>query len=265
MLGTAYLPYEGSPDDITISSQEIEDFISEVNAAYPRADLSLKDVLFVHRGLVPAEYVTGDKGIKVAGHFKLTEHGITGGADGLISVMSVKYTTGRHVAEKIVDTVLRRLGRVSVPARTASTAVHGGRIDRFDEFLSEAISTRPEWLDEGPARALAFNYGSEYRRLLQYAEEDSGFRGLFAGSAVTGAEIIHAVREEMAQKLTDVVLRRTELGTLKYPGDDAVNECASIMSSELHWSEDRKKSEVDELISTYSHMGSADIMSRGGP
>jgi glycerol-3-phosphate dehydrogenase len=58
---------------------------------------------------------------------------------------------------------------------------------------------------------------------------------------------VHAVREEMAQKLTDVVFRRTGLGTVGHPGEDALSACASIMGRELGWNRERTGKELSDV------------------
>ncbi len=96
-------------------------------------------------------------------------------------------------------------------------------------------------------QALVHNYGSEYHRVLNYLKEDSTWGEPLSNSKVIRAEVIHAVREEMAQKLGDVVLRRTDLGTGAYPGAPALNTCAELMASELGWNKRRTEKELDEV------------------
>jgi glycerol-3-phosphate dehydrogenase len=61
------------------------------------------------------------------------------------------------------------------------------------------------------------------------------------------AQVIYAVREEMAQKLTDVVFRRTGLGTLGDPGKASLQTCASLMADELGWDAQRTQRELMEV------------------
>jgi glycerol-3-phosphate dehydrogenase len=63
---------------------------------------------------------------------------------------------------------------------------------------------------------------------------------------VLKAEVVHAVREEMACRLKDVVMRRTDLGSLGHPGEEALRACAGLMAAELGWDEARKREEVTE-------------------
>ena len=68
---------------------------------------------------------------------------------------------------------------------------------------------------------------------------------------VTGAEILYAVREEMAVTLADALLRRTEAGTRGHPGRAAVEAAATLMASELGWSAAQRAKEIQALARVY--------------
>jgi glycerol-3-phosphate dehydrogenase len=56
----------------------------------------------------------------------------------------------------------------------------------------------------------------------------------------------------MAQSLTDVVFRRTELGAVGNPGPERLATAASTAAAELEWSADRQR---DELRAVYARFG----------
>jgi glycerol-3-phosphate dehydrogenase len=90
------------------------------------------------------------------------------------------------------------------------------------------------------------NYGSEWKGVMRYADGDPGLAETVGGTSVIKAEVVHAVREEMALKLADVVLRRTDMGNAGYPGRAALNQCAELMGRELRWDAGRVESEISE-------------------
>ncbi|MEO1622193.1 MAG: hypothetical protein AAFU53_14330, partial [Cyanobacteria bacterium J06632_3] len=49
----------------------------------------------------------------------------------------------------------------------------------------------------------------------------------------------------------DAVLRRTDLGSLEYPGEKALRVCAELMAPELGWSESRIIAEMNEVAKSY--------------
>jgi glycerol-3-phosphate dehydrogenase len=70
-------------------------------------------------------------------------------------------------------------------------------------------------------------------------------------SPVIGGELVWAARHEMAETLCDAVVRRTPLGALGYPGDQAAARAADIVGAERGWTEDRKRREMETLRRFY--------------
>ena len=68
---------------------------------------------------------------------------------------------------------------------------------------------------------------------------------------VTGAEIVRAVREEMAVTLADALVRRTGAGAGGHPGQDAARAAAVLMAAELGWSASQVERELQALDAFY--------------
>jgi glycerol-3-phosphate dehydrogenase len=171
----------------------------------------------------------------------------------LVTVVGVKYTTARDVAEKTIDLIFKKLGHQPPRCRTHETPVHGGEIPRFNEFVKQELSRRPHGLSAEILNPLISNYGSAYREVLQYLEADASAAPPFTpGSNTLKAEVLYGLREEMAQKLVDVIRRRTELGSAGYPGDEAVQNCAAIMATECGWNAERTQKEIRDVKALYS-------------
>jgi glycerol-3-phosphate dehydrogenase len=133
--------------------------------------------------------------------------------------------------------------------------VHGGEIDAFDTFVRSEVERQPHGLSEKTLRRLIYNYGSAYSEVLQYLESRDRSQSLDEDFAVLRAEAIHGARDEMARKLSDVVFRRTELGSAGHPGDEALRVCASAMSAELRWSAERTRAEIEETSQAFRFGG----------
>ena len=251
LVGAAQQPYNEDIDNPSISEDEILKLIEEVNEAYPQAVLTLKDVSFYYRGLLPIDNINQDGDIKISKHNEIYDYRKSG-IEGLISIISVKYTTARNAAQMVTDMVYKELGKPLIKCKTMKTPIYGGDIERFDDFLLNAIEHRPQTLDKEIIRNLVYNYGSEYQKVLKYLDEDAGYgQRITDTSNVIKAEIIHAIRDEMAQKLEDVVLRRTELGSAEYPGDEGLEICACIMAQEMGWGRSRIQEEINNIKSLY--------------
>lgn len=249
LIGASYALYRGDPDDFSITERDIAEFVAEVNAAYPGACLKREDISFWHGGLRPTTHRTILRELPTASpKYEIRDHARRDHIQGLISVVGAKYSTCRLLAEKVVDLVFRKLGYLHPPRTlTRRKPVFGGRMERFEDYARRALREMPESISENAVRRLIYNYGSEYRRILRYIEEDPGWGETIPGSEdVLKAEVVHGVREEMACRLTDVVMRRTDLGCLGHPGEAALRACADIVAAELGWDEARRNKELAE-------------------
>ncbi|NEO98906.1 MAG: glycerol-3-phosphate dehydrogenase/oxidase [Symploca sp. SIO2E9] len=248
MIGTSYAVCDQDPDDFKILEKDIQEFLNEFNQAYPAANLKKEDVVFVHSGLLPRSGIEPQTGEPLmTKNYQLRDHSQEG-LSGLISVVGVKYTTARDVAQRAVDQVFKSLGKKPVKSVSALTPIYGGEIDKFEDFLQNAIAKSPEGLGEEVMRRLVYNYGCAYPDVLQCLENyPNASHSPTDDLDVLKAEVLHGIREEMAQKLSDVVFRRTELGSAGYPGDKALNICAQTMGAEVGWSLSRIQEELREV------------------
>jgi glycerol-3-phosphate dehydrogenase len=252
LIGTAHLPYNAEPDSFHVTEEEIHTFLDEINDAYPAAQLERQEVARVYAGLLPAGAVqTGD--VQLIKRHRIHDERGEEGLDGLISVMGVKFTEARHVAEKGVDLVFRKLGRTPPKCATAVTPLYGGQIPRFLDFLAQAMSTKPRGLDAEALRRLICHYGSAYPEVLPYLDGGAASpHPSTDGARLRKAEVLYATRQEMARKLTDVVLRRLSFGTVEPPDATCLSPWAAIMATELGWDDRRLESEVEEALALSS-------------
>jgi glycerol-3-phosphate dehydrogenase len=173
-------------------------------------------------------------------------------------VVGVKYTTARSVAQKAVDRVFASWGQRGAPPVSGYTRLPGGEIDRFQEFLDEAVRQQPCGLAPGVVHDLVVNYGSAYPQVLSYFIAPPGEAGdQEREAALLRAQAVYAVREEAAQKLSDVVLRRTGLGSAGQPPQAALELCAAVMADELGWSGEQTRQELNEVRGRYRLAGTS--------
>jgi glycerol-3-phosphate dehydrogenase len=249
LIGTFQAPCGDDPDDVTLTEQDLHGFIHEVNEALPGTDLKRHEVSYVYCGLLPGTDIDGRPGDpQLVKEYQIYDHALEEGLQGLVSVLGVKYTTARGVAEKAVDLVQRKLRRSSAKCRTASIPVYGGAMDSFEDLVASALNRRPSRVGVETLCHLLRTYGSAYQDILQYGEADPRcYQPVADNSPVIGAQVLHGIRGEMAQTLGDIIFRRTELGTASYPGSACLKTCAEIMAAELGWDRRRVIREIDEV------------------
>jgi glycerol-3-phosphate dehydrogenase len=234
LIGTLEVPYNGEPSEFQVTEDDICSFIEEINLAYPAGCLTRSDVKRVYGGLVPANESDSRDSAASTKHYSIEDHSLENGVEGLISVTGIKYTTARHIAEKAIDLVEQKLGKPQTMSLSSVIPVCGGAMKSFDQFLNDELTRRPQGLSDETIRHLIHIYGSEYPKILRYCEQDSEWaEPVCRDSPAIRAQILHAVREEMACRLEDILYRRTELGATGNPDDAAVNTCADIMAREL--------------------------------
>jgi glycerol-3-phosphate dehydrogenase len=248
LVGSLHLACDDDPEQVSISEEEIQTYIALINEGYPAANLHREDVRHVLWGIIPAD----DKGSAAPlKHYRILDHAQEDGLEGLISVVGVKLTTARDVAQKTVDLVFKKRGQLSPKPRTQDTPLWGGAIEYLNEFMDRAIAHESGRLTPEVVRRLVQTYGSAYPRILSYLDENPAWKQGIPNSDILQAEVIHAIREEMAQKLADVVLRRIDLGGTGYPGDHALRQCAQLMAGELGWDDVRLETEMRETAASY--------------
>jgi glycerol-3-phosphate dehydrogenase len=248
LIGSSHVTYEGTPDDFAVTDKDLQELVDEINESYPALKLTREDVSFYNAGLVPmGENEAGVGDLRLAQRFRIIDHEAVDGLSGLISVIGIRWTTSGDVAEKAVDLVFRRLGQTPPQAERSETPVHGGEMDDFGEFAQRERQTRPFGLSPEVMDPLLRNHGTAYPEVLEVVGKNPELGETIEGSKVIKAEVVHAIRAEMAQKLGDVVFRRTDLGTAGHPGETALENCAALMAAELKWDAVRVRTELDEV------------------
>jgi glycerol-3-phosphate dehydrogenase len=149
----------------------------------------------------------------------------------LFSAIGGKWTTSRHLAEKLVDTVVAKLGKSASRCTSA--------ISRLPGAPASSLA-----LQSGPSEHIARMYGIRAPLMLRLVETTPRLGEVLSPSGDIAAQVAFAMREEMALTLEDVVMRRTGIGQLGHPGAAALETCAQLMANELGWAPERTRAEI---------------------
>jgi glycerol-3-phosphate dehydrogenase len=267
IVGTEWFISDSHPDRLAAAESQCVALINGLNSAYPPAHLTLDDVHHVHAGLVPCKRRTGNgrKNVNLLNHFKIEDHRQEG-LNRVVSTLGVKYTTAADVAEKTLKYLFAGVNQTSV---ASLSQLQGGEIENFAAFQDEMKSKwQSQVTDAETLTQLIFNYGREAEMVLELAAPDSPGHPEarnFSRNLLRG-QILFAVRHEMAQKLSDVVLRRTQLGTAGLPSESSLTEASLWMAKEMGWDETKRKSEVAAVQDAYpSFLLSRNLETRRAP
>ena len=246
LLATTDTPFQGDPAAVAVHEKDIEGFLGTFHKYLPRAGLTRDKVEFFYAGLRPLVSDGSKDSYKVSRRFELVDHGKEGALDGLFSALGGKWTTSRHLAEKITDALAAKLGKKAPRCATATTALPGGRFDRFEDMVKGYVKT---WPGISSLRNMAHMLGARLPQALKGARlADLAALG---PSGDTPAQIAFALREEMALTLEDMVMRRTAIGQFGPPPADVLERVASQMAAHLGWSEKQKAREIASLGPLY--------------
>ena len=239
-IGTWHGDVPCGADATMVTPEEFDAFLAGVNQAFPNLQLTADDVTLVQRGVVPA--AGAGTAVTLADRPVVREHRHDG-VDGAISLVGVKYTTARALAEQAVTLVTAQLSR-HAPSRIAAMQLPG--------FSPTGSAPPVAGLDQGAWDHLQRVYGDQAARVASPIESSPTLaQRIVDHLPVVGAQIVEAVRNEMALTLEDIVLRRTGLGSAGYPGDEAVLRVEGIARNELGWSSVRVQEEIQGLKEFY--------------
>jgi len=112
LVGIWHSIYKGEPDEFTVSEKDLQWFVDEINEAYPPISLSLNDISAWNAGIVPSgDNEHGATNLTYAKRSLVIDHAKEHNVEGLLTVIGIRYTTSRRVAERVVDLVFRKLGK----------------------------------------------------------------------------------------------------------------------------------------------------------
>jgi glycerol-3-phosphate dehydrogenase len=241
LIGTTDTRYDGDLDHVVATDDEIAYLIAATNDLIPEANLTPDRVLYTYAGVRPLPNAPeGDEGSIPRSH---VIHDHAPGVEGLVSIVGGKITTYRHLAEEVVDTVVKKLDRKAHKCRTHQIPLPGGTAYPFDGFRERfrASSGLPQEIADRLLRI----YGTRAAEVLDYADGAPDLLEPFdANTGAIGAEVVFSLRTELAETLADVLQRRTMVGYGARVGLDAVDAAAEIAVRHAGWSEERAAREA---------------------
>ena len=248
VVGTWHEERAFDPASMDVPLDAVERMCVDVNASFPGLDLRVDEITLVHRGLVPGLRAEGERVI-MRPRSAILDHA-RDGLEGALSIIGVKYTTGRSVAEAAVDLVLRKKGRPNAPSASADTPLPGAAVGPVSD-ASRALQEAFPSVTRASADHLADTYGTAARDVLDVRGRTDLLAPIASGAPCLRAEVVYAIRHEMAMTLADVVLRRIGLGDAGHPGETAARDVARVMQQELGWSDTRVTDELAALRHAY--------------
>jgi glycerol-3-phosphate dehydrogenase len=185
VIGTTDEPIPDVPDEPRATAEDI-DFILETAGRYLARRPERNDVLSVFAGVRPLVNGAGGSTASLS-----RDHTIRTDQPGLVTITGGKWTTYRSMAEECVDVAADLAGLPRKPCPTRALPVHGHH---------------PAAGVFGPLAV----YGSDAPEIQALMEADAALAvRLHPALPYCAAEVVWAVRWEMARTVADVLARRT--------------------------------------------------------
>lgn len=210
IVGTTDVPVHEPIRDPEPNDAEIAYLLATVNG-YLEKPLARSDILAVFAGLRPLIRRGATSTARLS-----REHLVDVSRSGIVTITGGKWTTYRKMAQDAVDLAARSGGLAASTSQTASLPLHGAQsAAQHDEPLSE--------------------YGTDAADVLRLAAVDASLAArLDPRLPYTGAQVVYAVRAEMARTVDDVLARRTRASFLDADAARAAApRVAELMSAEL--------------------------------
>jgi glycerol-3-phosphate dehydrogenase len=171
------------------------------------------------------------------------DHVIEVSQDGLLTIAGGKWTTYREMAMDTVDQALKsfRLAAPTPGCQTRHLPILGGA--NYHTQGEQALIEKYGFAAD-VAAYLQRTYGDQAEQVARLAAPHKGIR-LVKGHPILEAEVLYAVRCEMAERVIDVLARRMPLARLDIAASrEAVPRVLEIMAEELDWDQRRCEEEL---------------------
>jgi Glycerol-3-phosphate dehydrogenase len=246
LFGVWHRHWLAHPDTAHVTDEELDAWIAELNTVYPALQLTREEVSFANCGLVPFGETATPEELSFGKESRLIDHRRSHGVGGLVSLVGIRFTTARIDAERALNVLLEQWPDRRFPHRVSASThapLPGGDIADFGAFSAE-WRRRLQGLPQATIDGLVRNFGADVERLFDGIAPQMLAALPLIGKSTLLREISYAVEHEMAMRLDDVVLRRTDLAAGAHPGRDALERAAREMARLLGWSAQRTAEEV---------------------
>lgn len=209
VLGTTDTEYNGSTDKIEVTQADIDYVLSAINKNFPSVHLTTKDVVSVYAGLRPMLDEEKGKG----SYSRSREYRIWWSGDNFLNIAGGKLTSFLSMGAHCLKIAEEKLPENSKPTQGS---------------VSEPLSQQ-----------------QAIREILKEDEQYSKL--LIKGYKTTNAEVLYYTRYLFAQKVEDILTRRTALTyALNNFEPEHVRATATLMAKELKKDESWIASQVEE-------------------
>jgi glycerol-3-phosphate dehydrogenase len=241
LVGTTEVADQGDPARTQATSEEIDYLLSSLHALYPGVTFSRADIHYAFAGVRPLPFARGKRPDAITRRHLLHDHSKEG-VQRMISVIGGKLTTALALARHCA----RAIG-IKVDDPKAVAVVTSDRVQAsLDDFIGELMAQ--PGLSETAAEKIAEWHGKRTLAVAQLARSNPALRAsLCPHTEHIAAEAVHAIQNEYAVTLADVLLRRVPVALGKCWSAECSELAAGRIASALGWTNSDLKQQLDSF------------------
>ncbi len=248
LVGTTDTEYKPG-EEMVVTREEVEYLLRQLNP-YLHRPLSADEVVSGYAGIRP---LVASKDVVDTKKLIRDDEVEFDSESGLVSILGGKWTTHRLMGEETINKVQEYLDGHATSSMTHDHSLLGscGYGQDYWQTLVEGYHLSP-----ATANHLAHKYGTLATEVLKLAESNPTLAfPLLKGQPAIRAEVIYAVRNEMAMTIEDVLARRIGLQLFGWRlAIQAAPAVASLLASELGWSTQETQSELEKYVTKVNRM-----------
>lgn len=226
LIGTTDTPVSTATLEPRAKEEEIE-FLLDHSAKYLTKKPGRSDVKSIFTGLRPL--VVEEKGQSTKSISR--DHTLLVAPSGLVTITGGKWTTYRKMGEDTIDQAIEVGNLQQRESITETLKIHG-------------------WTHESKPDDPYRIYGSDAASVKKLAKEKNGAGKLHPDLPYNIAEVLWAIRKEMARSVEDILSRRTRAILLNARASmEIAPQVAALIADELGYSKEWQTNQVNEFRS----------------
>jgi glycerol-3-phosphate dehydrogenase len=244
LVGTTELRDDSSPDSVTPSESEIEYLLAGFNRLYPYRTKTRSDVIGMFCGVRALPTGTEPRNLCAVTRRSFIHDHANDGFPGMYSIVGGKLTTAAAVARQCARSMGLAVEEPEIPHVALGTA------SGFDSTLVQWSYQAAALCGVSPesAQATAEWHGRCAFSILRRAQTDRPLaRPIVDGTDHLLAEAVHAVQQEYAMTLGDILLRRVPIALTGHWSEEQSIQAAERIGMALRWSAQRFAIELERL------------------
>ncbi|HCM60390.1 MAG TPA: glycerol-3-phosphate dehydrogenase [Bacteroidales bacterium] len=248
LIGTTDKEFLGDPDDYRVSMESIDEIIENVNTYFGRK-ISREDIIHAYGGLRPLVDDQTKGSYETSRKYEVYDNAADG-IGGMITVEGGKYTTSRSLAREVLKMISAKLDRTLADSVSDNLYLSGCEIRDMKQFMIRQHLNYKDF-SRNTVEYVSRNYGTESQVVFRLARSNPRFAEVVTHDGEILAEVVYAIQYESVKTLSDIMLRRTGIGTLGNPGKAVIDKVAALAAGMMGWSDKRKEEEIASFIKVY--------------